>query len=79
MSNGGLVATGTGAACLGDSINALVWLARRARALGDPHGRGQIILSGAQGPMVPIAPGTTVEATLSGIGSVSFHYGEEPP
>ena len=76
--DGEVVATGTGAACLGDPIDAVAWLAGQARRLGEPLRRGQIILSGALGPMAPIAPGTRLEASLSGLGSVSFCYGKKP-
>lgn len=71
------VSTGDGSACLGDPVEAVVWLARRARELGNPLRRGQIILSGALGPMRPIAPGSTVRADLAGLGSVTFTYGEK--
>lgn len=68
------VSTGSGAACLGDPVEAVVWLARRSRDLGVPLRAGQVVLSGALGPMRPIAPGSTVRASLSGIGSVTFGY-----
>jgi len=69
------VSTGTGAACLGDPVNAVVWLARQAREFGEPLRAGQVILSGALGPMRPIAPGNTVHSTVSGLGSVTFTVG----
>ena len=56
--------TGTGAACLGDPLRALTWLAATARDLGDPLRAGQLVLSGALGPMVPVRPGTQVRAEL---------------
>jgi 2-keto-4-pentenoate hydratase len=68
------VSTGTGAACLGDPINAVVWLARQARDLGEPLRAGQVVLSGALGPMRPVEPGTTVVATITGIGSLSVSF-----
>ncbi|MEX0427290.1 2-keto-4-pentenoate hydratase [Nocardioides sp. DS6] len=71
------VSTGTGAACLGDPVNAVVWLARQARELGEPLRKGQVILSGALGPMRPIAPGNTVRSTVSDLGSVTFTVGVE--
>jgi 2-keto-4-pentenoate hydratase len=70
------VSTGTGAACLGDPLEAVAWLARRAVALGDPLRRGQVVLSGALGPMRPVDPGSTVRATVSGLGPVAFTYGK---
>jgi 2-oxo-3-hexenedioate decarboxylase/2-keto-4-pentenoate hydratase len=66
------VSTGSGAACLGDPVNAVAWLARQARELGEPLRRGQLVLSGALGPMRPIEAGNFVTATVSGLGSVAF-------
>lgn len=74
--DGETVSTGSGAACLGDPLAALTWLAVRARELGDPLRAGQVVLSGALGPMRPVARGQRVRATLTGLGAVSFTYGE---
>lgn len=65
---------GNGAACLGDPVEAVVWLARTARELGNPLCAGQVILSGALGPMRPVVAGQRVTATLSGLGSVSADF-----
>lgn len=67
--------TGSGAACLGDPLLALQWLAQQARDLGDPLRAGQIVLSGALGPMRPLGAGGSATATLSTLGSVSVHLG----
>jgi 2-keto-4-pentenoate hydratase len=68
--DGKLVSEGTGAACLGDPVNALLWLARTAHDFGEPLRAGQIILSGALGPMVTVTPGASVSAEISGLGTV---------
>jgi 2-keto-4-pentenoate hydratase len=66
--------TGNGTACLGDPLNALAWLARTAIAMGSPLQTGDIVLSGALGPVVPVAHGATVIAEISGLGSVSAFF-----
>jgi 2-keto-4-pentenoate hydratase len=71
VKDGAVVSTGTGAMCLGDPRAAVLWVARTAHRLGRPLRAGEIILSGALGPMVAFDAGTTVTATLSGLGTVS--------
>ena len=53
--NGEVRSTGNGAACLGDPLEALRWLAVQAHRFGDPLRAGHLILSGALGPFVPFA------------------------
>lgn len=72
--NGREVSTGTGSACLGDPLEALRWLARTAREFGDPLRAGQIILSGALGPMAPVVAGDHVIAEISGLGVVQVRF-----
>ena len=72
--NGTEVSTGNGAACLGDPLNAVQWLARAARDFGDPLQAGQVILSGALGPMRPVAAGDDVRVEISGLGSVRARF-----
>ncbi|MFZ2504461.1 MAG: fumarylacetoacetate hydrolase family protein, partial [Nocardioides sp.] len=76
--NGEVVSTGTGAACLGDPLNALAWLAQKAREFGEPLRAGQVILSGALGPVHPVPPGAVVTATISGLGSVTATFSGAP-
>lgn len=63
--DGAIASTGSGVACLGDPLAALLWLARTAVDVGDPLRAGQIVLSGALGPMVDAVPGSTVSARLA--------------
>lgn len=72
--NGAVESTGTGAACLGDPLNALLWLARTAQRYGSPLRNGDIVLSGALGPMIPVSAGSEVVATISELGRVSATF-----
>jgi len=73
-SNDHVVSLGDGSACLGDPLNAVVWLANKARDVGDPLRAGEIVLSGALGPMHSVAAGETVRADLTGLGTVSVEF-----
>ncbi len=72
--NGELVSEGTSAACLGDLLEALAWLARTEREYGHPLRAGQVVLSGGLGPRVPAPPGTTIRAELSTLGAVAATF-----
>lgn len=74
--NGEERSSGTGAACLGDPLEALRWLAVQAWRFGDPLRAGHLILSGALGPFVPFAPGDRVEATISGFAPLVAKFEE---
>lgn len=72
--NGQEVSSGSGSACLGDPVSALLWLARTVAGLGAPLRAGEVVLSGALGPMVPVEPGNQVVAELSTLGRVSVSF-----
>lgn len=71
-SNGKVVSVGAGAACLDHPLEALAWLARTLAIRGEPLRAGDIVLSGALGPMIPIGPGDSIRASIGGLGSVGF-------
>lgn len=72
--NGEIASLGAGAACLGHPLNAATWLANTLAERGEPLKAGDIVMTGALGPMVNLKPGDQVKATIGGLGSVSFSY-----
>lgn len=72
--NGKTVSNGYGRDCLGGPLNAAVWLARRSRELGRPLREGELVMTGALGPMVSVQAGDVVQANIAGIGHVSVQF-----
>ncbi|MFE0419829.1 2-keto-4-pentenoate hydratase [Streptomyces tendae] len=76
--NGDVASRGDGAACLGSPLNAALWLARTLAELGDPLRAGDVVLTGALGPMAAAAPGDVFAASISQLGDVSVRFAAEP-
>jgi 2-keto-4-pentenoate hydratase len=74
--DGTIASIGVGAACLGHPLNAAAWLARTLASRGDPLKAGDIVLTGALGPMATLRPGVQVQATIGGLGRVRFRFEE---
>lgn len=72
MTQGGqVVSVGTGAACLGHPLRAAYWLAQTMVMRGQGLREGEVILSGALGPMVPVARHDAIHVQIGALGSVS--------
>ncbi|MGO8920876.1 MAG: 2-keto-4-pentenoate hydratase [Stellaceae bacterium] len=73
--NGVTVSEGLGSACLDHPLRAAFWLARTMAARGEPLRGGEIILSGALGPMTPVKRDDAVEADFGTVGRVACRFG----
>ena len=66
-----IVSLGVGAASLGDPLNAFAWLAELAIRQGDPIRAGEIVLTGALGPMVPLVQGRVYRLEIGGFSPIT--------
>lgn len=74
--DGDVVATGAGAAALGDPLAAVAWLANTLHPLGGFLPAGSVVMTGALHAMKPIAPGEVWCAEFDRLGSVSLMVSE---
>ncbi|MGX9427315.1 MULTISPECIES: 2-keto-4-pentenoate hydratase [Bradyrhizobium] len=72
--DGAIVSVGCGAACLGHPLRAALWLARAMAKAGQPLRSGDVVLTGALGPVSPVSAGEFYEARISGFSPVSVSF-----
>src|ERR1700760_226844 len=68
--NGELIATGAGAAALGNPLQAVAWLGQTLPPLGGYLRAGQFVMTGSLHGAVDISPGQSYRAEVDRIGSV---------
>lgn len=73
--NGVTVSVGSGAACLGHPLKAAYWLAQTMARLGQPLRCGDVILSGALGPMFTFQRGDELALDLGPLGRLACRAG----
>ena len=69
--DGEVVATGAGAAALGDPAAAVAWLVRTLHPLGASLPAGSVLMTGALHAAVPVAAGETYRAEFDRLGPVT--------
>ena len=69
--NGVEASTGGGAACLGHPVNAARWLANAMSERGVGLVAGDVIMTGALGPMKTVEAGDVIEANFGPLGTVT--------
>ena len=72
--NGAVVATGAGAAALGNPLVAVAWLANTLGELGMSLKAGEVILSGSLAAMLPVQAGDNLRMSLGGVGSATVRF-----
>lgn len=72
--NGAIVSAGAGAACLGHPVNAVAWLAQMLGRMGDQLRAGDVVLSGALGPVTPVEQGDWLELSIAHVGEVTCRF-----
>ncbi|UAW98729.1 fumarylacetoacetate hydrolase family protein [Halopseudomonas nanhaiensis] len=71
---GAIIAEGSGSQCMGSPLNALLWLAREQARLGVPLQAGDIVLSGALGPMQSVGRGDELRLDLGALGALECRF-----
>ncbi len=74
--NGEMVATGAGAAAMGDPMAAVAWIANTLAPMGITLEAGSVIMTGALHAMVPVQPGDVFRADFDRLGPDHHPHGQ---
>lgn len=72
--NGEPAGSGLGSAVQGHPAEAVAWLANTLGRFGIPLRRGELVLSGALAPLVPVAAGDVFTMRIEGLGTCSIAF-----
>lgn len=72
--NGRPVSLGVGSACLDHPLNAVRWLAKKMVAVGRPLRAGDLVLSGALGPMVSVSEPSSFTIEIHGFAPLNISF-----
>lgn len=75
--NGEVVATGAGAAALGDPLAAVAWLANTLAPMGVTLPAGSVVMTGALHAMVPVVPGDVFRAEFDRLGPITIRMAHD--
>jgi 2-keto-4-pentenoate hydratase len=75
--NGELLATGAGAAALGDPVAAVAWLANTLAPFGVTLEPGHFVMTGALHAAFPVVAGDVVRAEFDRLGTVTARFEED--
>lgn len=71
-----VVSEGEGRACMGNPLLASLWLANTMIENGQPLKAGDVVLSGALGPMIAVEENVSFTAKIDGLNHVSVSFTE---
>jgi len=72
--NGKVVSSGTGAGCLGNPLNVLIWLQHALAGVQQPMRAGQIVFCGSLVPIIHVQHGDHFSAKVRELGAVSCRF-----
>ena len=68
--NGEICSQGNGRACMDNPLNAALWLAQKMCSQGEVLHKGEVLLSGALGPMLSVEQGDDIRLVMEGFAPI---------